>query len=350
MISIIILARNKAEMTRACLESVCRSRSAGDREILLVDNASTNSLEPLAEEFRSRVSSFQLLRNEENLSFSAANNRAAAKAKGRLLLFLNNDVSVGPGSLFELESVFQSERDAGVAGAKLLYPDGCTVQHAGMAQMLWGYASNYAVGSHASDERIQNKKQMWAITGAMLCIARDLLANIGGFCEAYGWGYEDVDLCLKVRQAGRFVLYVPKADALHVESATLSDERMPAVEDENYRIFRSLWNPVLAPGELNYLNRLHSLRIRRLAVFGAGRAAAGLFRVLSTHGFEVPVFTTSRPVAPGFTFCGLPVVPLEELKQFNFDRLMAGTQYFFQVEGDIAPFDPEGQPIFPMIE
>lgn len=350
MISIIVLAHDKVDLTRRCLESLCRSQLVPEGEILLVDNASRTSLEPLAEEFGSRVSSFRLFRNQENLSFSIANNRAAASAKGRWLAFLNNDVIVSPNSFAEFVSTFLSEPNTGVAGAKLLYPDNCTVQHAGMAQMLWGYASNYAVGACATDERIQQKKEMWAVTGAMLCVDRELFARVGGFCEAYRWGYEDVDLCLRVRQAGKSVLYVPEATALHAESATLREERVLSVEDENYRIFRSLWDPLLVPRELDYLSRLRAQHITRVAVFGAGRAAAGLSRVLAEHGFEVAAFATSRPGDTASTFCGRPEVPLEGLKQFSFDRLMAGTQYFFQVEADIRPYDPKGQPIFPVIE
>ena len=348
MISIIILAHDKPELTRCCLESICRSQIECDYELLLVDNASTTTLQPLAEEFRSRIPAFQLLSNRENLTFSDANNLAVQHARGDRLLFLNNDVIPRQASLSRLDSALKNDPQAGVAGARLLFPDGHRIQHAGMAQMLWGYASNYAVGVPANDPRVQQQKEMWAVTGAMMCVDRQLFDQVGGFCPHYKWGYEDVDFCLKVRQTGKNVLYVPEADALHVESATLGSRRSRLEEEENYRFFRAVWDPILVPRELEYLHWLRTQKIRRVVVFGAGRAAAGLFRALVTNGIDVSAFATSNGVKA--IFCERPTVNLEDLRGIAFDRLMAGTQFFFEVEETIAPFDPEGRPIFPALQ
>jgi GT2 family glycosyltransferase len=347
VISIIILAHDKLELTRRCLESICRSQIECEYELLLVDNGSTPALQPLAEEFRSRIPAFQYLRNRENLTFSVANNLAVQRTRGNRLLFLNNDVIPSRASLSRLDSTLKNDPQTGVTGARLLFPDGCRVQHAGMAQMLWGYPSNYAVGVPANDPRVEQRREMWAVTGAMMCVDRQLFDRVGGFSPQYRWGYEDVDLCLKVRQAGKTVLYVPEADALHVESATLGASRSRLEEDENYRLFREAWDPVLVPRELEYVHWLRTQNVRRVVIFGAGRAAAGLFRTLIANGIDVAAFATSnRAIA---LFCERPTVNLADLHGIAFDRLMAGTQFFFEVEEAIAPFDPEGQPIFPAL-
>jgi GT2 family glycosyltransferase len=347
VISIILLAHDKLELTRRCLECICLSQFECAYEVLLVDNASIPSLQPLAEEFRSRIPAFQYLRNRENLTFSVASNLAAQRARGHRLLFMNNGLIPSRTSLSRLNSALKNDPNAGVAGAKLLSPDGCRVQHAGMAQMLWGYPSNYAVGVPANDPRVQQRREMWAVTGAMMCIDRQLFDRIDGFSPHYRWGYEDVDLCLKVREAGKTVLYVPEAEALRVESATLGARRSRLDEDENYRLFREAWDPVLVPRETEYAHWLRTQSVRRVAIFGAGRAAAGLFRALIVNGIDVAAFITSNGAQA--VFCERPTVNLEDLRGICFDRLMAGTQFFFEVDEAIAQYDPEGQPIFPAL-
>jgi len=108
---------------------------------------------------------FSSLSNRENLTFSDANNLAVQHARGDRLLFLNNDVIPRQASLSRLDSALKNDPQAGVAGARLLFHDGHRIQHAGMAQMLWGYASNYAVGVPANDPGFNNKKKCGRLQG-----------------------------------------------------------------------------------------------------------------------------------------------------------------------------------------
>jgi GT2 family glycosyltransferase len=349
VISIIILAHDHLDLTRRCLEGISRLLPGSDYEVLLVDNASAVPLAALTDEFASCVSSLRASRNSQNLAFSIANNAAARSARGNLLLFLNNDVVMQPDAVLLLDSLLSGDAGAGAAGGLLLYPDRCTVQHAGMMQMLWGYASNFAVGAPAADDRVRQKRAVWAVTGAMLCVRRELFERIGGFSEDYRWGYEDVDLCLKVQRAGMSVVFAPEVLALHAESATLGGKRAASTEAENYRLFRNAWDPLLVPREQEYLGKLKSRDVRRVAIFGAGRAALGLARILTANGIEVAAFASGSSDGSEKTFCDRPVTSLEGLKRFSFDKLLAGTQFYFQVEKTIAAYDPEGQPIFPVI-
>ncbi len=325
---------------------MCRSNFEQEWELLCVDNGSTESIQPLTDEFGTRSIAIRLQRNRENLSFSQANNRAALAARGRHLVFLNNDVIVTENALARLIAAFELEPAAGVAGGKLLFPHTGLVQHAGMAQMLWGYASNFAVGAAADAAIVQQKRKMQGVTGAMLAIDRLLFETLGGFEEQYRWGYEDLDLCLKAQQAGRTVFYIPEAVGFHEESSTLKGRQVPSESEENYRLFRRTWDHFLVPKESAYLDRLRAQGIRRLALFGAGRAAQGLYRTLERSHFDVVACASTEP---GTFPYQVPVVPPEELGRFDFDRMMVGSQYFFQVEKDIAGFDPTGAPLFPVL-
>jgi hypothetical protein len=217
-----------------------------------------------------------------------------------------------------------------------------------MSQMLWGFPSNYGVGALPSDPRIRQTAERFALTGAMMCLPRDLFWRVGGFDERYIWGYEDVDLCLKIRSAGRRVIYIPQASGVHVESATL---KVVQNRDQpgNYRVYRKTWNPLLLPPEQNYIGRLRSQGIRNVVVFGTGLAARGLYGILSENGIQIAGFTSSETREKGESFLDRPILPLAALREVTFDRLMVATQFFFAVESMIRDFDPLQAPIFPVL-
>ena len=138
-----------------------------------------------------RFRRFTYRRSPRNLGFAAANNRAAREPAGDALLFLNNDVQVTPGALSRLlEAVVDS--GGGIAGPKLLFPE-ATIQHAGIRQMLWGYASNLGTGAPRDEPVLDRGGSIFAVTGAMLAVGRRVFQRVGGFDERYRWGYEDVD-------------------------------------------------------------------------------------------------------------------------------------------------------------
>jgi len=346
-VSIIILAHNKVGMTRRCLEALAVAAAPLDHEVILLDNHSSEDITPL-EEAGGLFKAWHLIRSGENLSFSRANNRCAAHASGRYLLFLNNDVFLQPGSVASLVRHLDADGSAGIAGGMLLFPGGEAVQHAGMHQMLWGFASNYGAGALPDDERVRQACERFALTGAMLCLGSDLFRGVGGFDERYVWGYEDVDLCLKVRAAGLGVRYLPQAAGIHVESATQKETRNQDYPG-NYRTYRETWDGLLVPRERDYIRWLKREKVRRVAVFGTGMAARGLAAILGEHGIRIEAFTSSRAAGGDETFLGRPVVPLAALPERKFDRLIVATQFYFAVESLIRDLDPLQAPIYPVL-
>jgi GT2 family glycosyltransferase len=346
MISVVNLIHNRDEMSYRCLVALSAALRGLPHEVICVDNASTESLSSVTAAGH-LFSDFRILRFEESRTFASANNCAVGHSKYDWLLFLNNDVMPEEESVAALLEAVQVP-GVGAAGAKLCYPDG-RIQHAGMAQMLWGYASNFGVGALSTDPRFCERSERFALTAAMLCISRELFDLIGGFDERFIWGYEDVDLCLKVRAAGRLPLFEPAAGGTHLESATLRDVRLPSHLEHNYRLYREIWDEELRPRESAYLLRLYENGIRRVVILGAGVAARGLADKLEEGGIEVVAFTSTTRGRNDAGGSGRPYVPLNSLKSLQFDRLLAGTQFYFQLEEEIAPYDPTGSAVFPIL-
>ncbi len=207
-LSVIVLMHNNVPMTRNCLESLSRAVATVEHEVILVDNASTDDTRALSE-CADWFQRFRILRNDDNTPFSRRTTAGCAEASGRWLLFLNNDVIVGRESVERLLAPLREDEGIGITGAKLLFPGETVVQHAGIGQMLWGYPTNYGVGASPSDERVNRRCERFALTGAMLCLAREVFDRVGGFDERYIWGVEDIDLCLKIRAAGLQPFYEP---------------------------------------------------------------------------------------------------------------------------------------------
>jgi GT2 family glycosyltransferase len=347
MVSIIILAHNKCELTKACLEAIAGSDLPFDYELILVDNASTEDMTSLAKLFGGKIRSFRNIRNDSNLPFSEANNRAACEAKGRYLLFLNNDVLVGKNGIRRLVETLMADATLGVAGAKLVFPQIKRVQHAGIEQMLWGYASNYGVGGKIEDVRLNKKRRIFAVTGAMLCIDAQLFGELGGFDEKYRWGYEDLDLCLKSHQIGRGVIYVPEAESLHWESASLQERDRSEDLERNYRRYREKWGEALLVRENNFFRSPEIRNIREAIIFGTGQAARALTEIVNLRGIEVAAYTTSNATGrKDDRFCGKPVLAVADLRRWRADgAILIGTQFFFEIEDLLAGLNY----IFPVV-
>jgi GT2 family glycosyltransferase len=349
-LSIIIVAHNREELTRQCFEALCRAEMPQSCEVLLVGNGCSDGTPAIPAEFSSRLKDVRYLNDHHNVSYAHANNEAARIARGCRLLFLNNDVMVAPASLACILKAMDDDKTVGATGVKLLYPDTGAIQHAGMFQMLWGYASNYGVGGRADDPRFAASREVFAVTGAMLCVDRDLFEKVDGFDEDFWFGYEDVDLCLKIRKAGKKIIYLPQAASVHQESATLGTFRSSEAAEANYNHYRFKWDPVLVPAEQGYLAGLRKQGIRKTVVFGTGAAAAGLFQSLTQAGVQVVAFSSSADTKPACQhYFDRPIVVLDDLAHMDFDRIIVGSQYFFQVEELLSRYDPAGGAVFPVI-
>lgn len=215
-VTIIILAYNKFRMTLDCLKSIEKNVSRDiSYEVILVDNASTDTMHLLK-----GIDGLRYLYSETNRGFVGGCNYAAAFAKGKYIVFLNNDTFVCPNWLEGLYNTLDGDEGIGLVGSKLLYPDG-TLQESGGIILNDGSGYNFGKHDNADDYKYNYVRDVDYCSGASIILRRSLFEELGGFDELYAPAYyEDTDLCFKIRQRGLRVVYQPTSAAYHIEGAT----------------------------------------------------------------------------------------------------------------------------------
>ncbi|MHB8895305.1 MAG: glycosyltransferase family 2 protein [Candidatus Geothermincolia bacterium] len=218
-VSTIVVLYNSAEYIEACIGSVASS-SYPDSELVMVDNGSRDRSALLARRVAERLGigcTISVL--QKNSGFARANNLGFGLATGDIILLLNPDAELYEDTIDELVRAFDDPA-VGVAGCKVYYPDGETLQHAGGYVRDNGLTMHYGVGE--KDEGAYDEpRDVPYVTGAALAVRRDVFESLGmldsGFYPAY---FEELDLCLHVRRLGFKVLYAPRARIVHHESTT----------------------------------------------------------------------------------------------------------------------------------
>jgi GT2 family glycosyltransferase/tetratricopeptide (TPR) repeat protein len=215
--SIIIPVFNKVELTQQCLTHLANVTEGISYEVIIVDN---NSLDSTGEFLQSLDGDVQIIRNSTNLGFAKGNNQGAQAARGRYLVFLNNDTIPKKDWLKSLVDEVTEHPDVAVVGSKLLYPDD-TIQHAGVVfsrQLQMPY--HLFNGVPESLPAVNTRKEFQVVTAACILVRKETFEQVGGFDEGFVNGFEDVDLCLRIRQMGKKVVYQPKSCLYHLESQT----------------------------------------------------------------------------------------------------------------------------------
>jgi len=238
-VSIIIPLFNQVELTAACLAALKRNSPPTMYELVLVDNGSTDETALLLNDWTGKAT---ILRNERNHGFAAACNQGARAARGETLLFLNNDTEPTPGWMVPLMEAL-AEPGVGIAGSKLLFPDG-TIQHAGIEFMDDPLTGNRLspchVGyRHPDGPEYRVPRDFPAVTAASMAVPRRLFLQAGGFCEEYWNGFEDVDLCCRIREMGYTIRCCPESVVIHHESK--SGPERTVRQAENLSLLQQRW-------------------------------------------------------------------------------------------------------------
>lgn len=230
-VSIIVPSRNQLTLIRQCIESLLSKTKYSKFEILVVDNQSTdpdtlNYLAQIAEKNGIRV-----LRYDQPFNYSAINNFAVQEARGEVLCLLNNDTEVISSDWLE-EMVGQLlQPKVGVVGAKLYFPDG-HVQHAGDTVGPGGTANHLHSFIEKNDPGYCNRamvmQELSAVTGACMVVWKSLYERMQGLDEKHlPVAFNDVDFCLRVREAGYRVVWTPHAELYHHESVSRGKDQSP---------------------------------------------------------------------------------------------------------------------------
>jgi GT2 family glycosyltransferase len=217
--SVVVPVRDRAGLTRRCLDRLLADLPP-DCEAIVVDDASTDGTPKLLAGYGGAI---EVVRMERNGGYGAACNAGAAVARGALLVFLNNDTEPRPGWLGALLGYAEAHPEAAAIGAKLLYPTGA-VQHAGVVFGQDGYPHNLYAGLPGDHPAVNRPRRLQAVTGACLALRREAFERLGGFDPGFLNSLEDVDLCLRLGEAGGEVHYCPATELVHLESASRGPE------------------------------------------------------------------------------------------------------------------------------
>jgi GT2 family glycosyltransferase len=220
LVSIVIVSRGARHLLALTLYRLAAQQALGGIgfEVIVVDNASDAETRALFE----RVEGARIVQNAENIGFGPACNAGAALGRGRYILFLNPDVDLMPGALAALVATFSEFDAVGIAGARLVFPGGY-LQEAG-ATFIDDAQITHPQGRGLTDPFASEgafARDVGYVSGAVLMIERSLFEELGGFDDLFAPAYfEDTDLCVRCHQAGRRVIYQPRATAIHFENAT----------------------------------------------------------------------------------------------------------------------------------
>lgn len=246
-VSIVIPTRDGIDLLRACIQSVLEKSTYENFDIVVVDNQSREgeTLEYLAN------SPVRVLRYPHRFNYSRQMNLAAAWAESEVLVFLNNDTEVITPGWIEALLEHAMRPEVGAVGARLFYGDG-RVQHEGIViGSAGGLAWNVDTGGYfARGDVVRNVS---AVTGACVMMRSTVYARVGGNDERLRIAYNDVDICMRVRQAGLRVVYTPYAELFHYEGATrkgAEDDVDGPLFAERWQITRC-WDPYHSPLFLN---------------------------------------------------------------------------------------------------
>ena len=247
LVSIIIPNRDHSEDLARCVRSLQEVSTYQETEILIVENNSTDSAVFALYDELKKDERVKVITWDRPFNYSAINNFAAGQAKGEYLLLLNNDTEVITPDFLTSMMAYAMREDVGAVGARLLYPDG-TVQHAGVLVGVSEGADHvflkYADADPGYMGRSVVSQDMSAVTGACLLTKKELYLRLKGLDEEFTVAYNDVDYCLKLRDAGCFVVYDAFAKLTHYESKSRgyedSEEKQARFEQEK-QLLRKKW-------------------------------------------------------------------------------------------------------------
>ena len=248
-VSVIIVNWNAAATLRGCLRALFASEGDPPREIILVDNASTDgSLSGIIADYPD----LHVIQNAANVGFACAVNQGLRAAEGHYALVMNPDVMLHPSALLELTQFMGTHLDAGIAGPRLLNPDGSVQGSArrdpsartalfGRSAPLTQLFPNNPVSRQelpAFSVTDDTPVEVDWLSGACLLARRTAWEQVGMLDEQFFLFWEDADWCLRFRRARWRVFYAPAATATHVIGVSRAKRRLGAVVDLHVSAFR----------------------------------------------------------------------------------------------------------------
>ena len=255
-VSILIANYEHLDDLRNCLDSIINKTTWPNYEIVIVENNSSSpELFAYYEKIQKERDNIRLVTWPGSFNYSAINNYGAQHCTGDYLLFLNNDTEIITPGWIEEMLMFAQRSDVGAVGAMLYYPDN-TIQHAGVCLGLGGVAGHY-YRKTARDQvgymgRLLYAQNMSAVTAACMMICLDVWEKMSGFDEEFAVAFNDIDLCMRIRQAGYLIVWTPFAELYHYESKSRGMDDTPEKQirfQSEVDRFQQRWKDALAAGD-----------------------------------------------------------------------------------------------------
>lgn len=258
LISIIVPTKDQLDILETCIKSIVNRSTYPNYEIIIVDTGSEedSTIRYLGEiALDERIS---VIKWDKAFNYSSVNNFASKSAKGEYLLFLNNDTEVQTADWIESMLELCQLDNVGAVGVKLLYPDS-TIQHGGVILGIGGIAGHshkhFPSSSSGYFGRLSVPTNLSAVTAACMMVRTSCFIEVGGFDEGYALAFNDVDLCLKIRERGYFIVWTPYSKLTHYESKTRGYEDTPQKQarfKKEIDRFKDKWGQTLESGDPYY--------------------------------------------------------------------------------------------------
>lgn len=224
-VSILIPNKDHVEELSRCLTSIYEKTTYDNFEVIVIENNSESG-ETFAfyEEAEKKYPRLKVVKYEETgFNYSKINNFGVSYVSGEYILFLNNDIEIITPDWIEELLRYTQRNDVGATGMKLYYPDD-TIQHAGVVLGVGEIAAHAHMGCKKDNlgyfGRSSFVQNFSAVTAAAMMVKASLFRELGGFDEAFAVAYNDVDLCMRIRNAGFLIVWTPYAEAYHYESVS----------------------------------------------------------------------------------------------------------------------------------
>ncbi len=264
LISIIIPNKDHIDDLDKCINSIYKKSTYNNFEIIVVEN---NSTEEETFDYYDKIQKQYdninvVFWKEKVFNYSAINNFGVCFAKGEYILLLNNDIEIITPDWLQEMLMFAQRQDVGAVGAKLYFPDD-TIQHAGVIIGIGGVAGHSHKYFDRKDygyvSRACISQNLSACTAACLLIRKDVFEQVDGLDEGFAVAFNDIDLCMKIRNAGYLIVFTPYAEFYHYESKSRGIEDSPEkVARFNSEIdrFMGKWGKELEAGDPYYNTNL----------------------------------------------------------------------------------------------
>ncbi len=234
--SIVILGWQRAPLLMDCLRALADHATGVPHEVLLVLNEPAPEL---VTELESGVRGVTVLTFRTNLGFGQATNEGVARARGEVVVLLNDDATVRPRWLDELVGTFDRRPRAGIVGSTFLAPDGALQEAGGI---IWRSATAERVGAGDLPEDHCYERRVDYCSAASLAIRRQVWDALGGFDDRfYPAYYEDADLCLRAAELGWETWYQPLSIVSHVQSPSTTVDFRNVIASRTGTLFQQLW-------------------------------------------------------------------------------------------------------------